>query len=405
MFVSILLFLSFLLPDLKNSSDYRNLLTYEPEELIFRDFSLIAYAKVYFNDPISYDYHLYECIKPAYYRRYYSSKYEYNLLFSGEQKVIGSEGAKSIYFISSLIGTGKYYPVNDLMFTSLSIDLNPAFYRDKEDSWDSRITGEIQMGFGFGRMIPISPMDKAIKVQKELKKLRVITDSFSDEVLKGIADLISRKENYNDPRDFWREIERIIVSSGFLDGERLGAVPTIRLNEIFESNIPWNWNLPERTSFVYDFGKLYFRSIHKNLFGGRERGFEGEIYIGDRYLSIESNSNKIFLGGRFDYAYPLNSRLQISFNSISEFYTGDTLKWRKANVGTELTYEVFRQLFNRFSLKYNGLNPYITWIVSYGIDYLIEYKMILTVDFSLVYSERENDLRGNFSIGLNYLFF
>ena len=403
-FLSILILSSTFLSNFENSSDYKNLLTYEPEVLIFQDFSLVGLTRVRFERLSIKDSYIYEWLNPVYYRRYYSNKYEYDLSVSCKEVIYGYNYKDTKLYINfGFQGIGKYYPINELLFTSLSFNLIPEFY--KEDSWNKRFFGETQVGFGFGRMIPISPMDKAIKIQKELLELGVITDSFPDEILKEIADIISQKANYNDPRDFWRELEWIIISSGLTEGEKLGAASTIRLNEIFITYIPWNWSFPERTRDIYDLRGSYFRSVYKNLLEGRERGFEVEIYIGDRYRSNHSKSNNIFLGGRFDYSYPLSPKLQISFNSIGEFFTGDTLKWRKANVKSELTYEVYRKLFTRFGFRYNGLNPYYLWVISHGFDYLIEYKMVLSTDFSLIYSADKNDFYGRFSLGLNYLFF
>jgi hypothetical protein len=401
-FLPILTISSTFLSSFENSSDYKNLLTYEPELLVFQDFSLVGFTRVDFKKLSIKDSYILEWLNPVYYRKYYSNKYEYDLSVSGKEIIYYYKDTK-LYINLWLQGIGQYYPINELLFTSLSFNLIPELY--KGDSWDRRFTGEIKMGFGFGRMIPISPMDKAINIQKELLGLGVITDSFSDEILKEIANIISQKANYNDPRDFWMELERIIVSSGLTEGEKLGAAPTIRLNEIFITYIPWNWSVPERTRDIYDLSGSYFRSVYMSLLEGREKGFEVEIYIGDRYKSNYSKRNNLFLGGRFDYSYPLSQKLQISFNSISEFFTGDTLKWRKANVKTELTYEIYRRLFSRFGLRYNGLNSNYLWVISHGFDYLIEYKMVLSTDFSIIYSADKNDFYGRFSLGLNYLFF
>lgn len=404
MFLTIIIFSTFFAPELDSSSNYKNLLTYEPEKLIYHAFSIFINTRLRLIDMEMDDYCLSEYLSSGYQRRYYSPEFEYKLAITGRQNISVYENSKRYHFDFGINGMGEYYILDGLFSGSFHFGMNPRVY--KLDKWHKFLSGEVQIGLGLGRLIPIAPMDKALKIQKELIESGVITESFAIETLKEIANLIALQSNYNDPREFWNELESVIANSGLIEGNKLGAAATIRLNEILKSNITWNLSYPRLGGYRYFGGPLAIpKDFPEIVLSERMRGFEVEVYLGGRYRSGGNYEDNFFIGGRFDYSYPLSPKLQISFNSISELFPGDTIKWRRARVKTELSYEIYRRLFSRLRLSYNGLNTAELWTITAGLDYLIEYKMLLSPDISFIYSNRDNKLYMRFFLGFKYQFF
>ncbi len=389
----ILAFLGFSLPQLYDTAGYKYLLQYEPDVVSYEDLSLRISGGGYFLYSEYDDVTEYSSL--SYLKRYYSHKIDYLLSVNPFQSIYKYDEDRMFDIGISLSGYGKYYPIPNYFFGSLGGKFRSIFRRDSLNQ--SSISGEFTAGVGIGRIIPLSPMDKALRIEQELMELGVISNPLFREDIKRIADQIGKKEEYNDPRDFWRELESSITKSEQIEDNRLGAVLTIRIR-----------NIIKMPSFSYRKYKRYPAL--------RCRGFEGEIYGGYLYRNpfpslYYKKVNKNFIGVRFDYSHPLSVRLQFTFSSIGELFLLESLDLRQATIKSDLTYEVLNRLFTTWEIEYSRRDissdviDYIEiWESSLECRYFIEYKMSVFLKNDLIYSPESREYKFRLSTGFNYYF-
>jgi len=401
----IFIFLGFNLSPLYDTTDYKYLLQYEPGVISYQDLDFFGIGRGYFRKSLLPRTETYFSLR--YFKKYYSRKADYFLSIRPSPSIYIREDNTSLGFNLSVNGDWNYYPLKDYFFTLLGGDFTGVWYNRESVRYYS-VSGEIRAGIGVGRIIPIMPIYKALKIEQELMNLGMLTGSLSKDKLEEIADQVRERGEYDDPRHFWRDLESVIVNSEQFKENNLGAVPTIRIDKIL-SSYPYmhRYYLENKYVDIFEIVPKRFEAVYPYR---RGRGFKGELYFGNLYNKhyvtscYDRESNKNFVGARFNYSHPLSINLQFSFNSIAEVFITDSIYWRKAAIEVDLTYELFNQMFTYWKYNYNGLGKWLGR-TSLGFIYYIDYKMALELRGEVLYSEKNNDFKGEIFLGFNYLFF
>jgi hypothetical protein len=244
-------------------------------------------------------------------------------------------------------------------------------------------------------MIPLSTAYKALKIEEELIELDELYENFSTEDLNRVTEFLRNRSRYLDVREFWADFENIIKDLKGLNSNRLGAVPTIRINEIINGS-----------SYVY--------SMQRN------RGYDIRSYVGFEFSKNnatipETSHAKFFLGGNLNYSRPLSTKLQFLLDSEVETYISDSVGIKSISVSYSLYYEVLKKLYLAFSSKYSkniyryedGTNrEYVS--VSLAPTYYIQYRMSVRLRGTYYYyinDPYDDTYRGSLSASINYYIF
>ena len=90
---------------------------------------------------------------------------------------------------------------------------------------------QVTAGLGYGRVVNVTPMARAIRVIQELRKRGSLTGDPADEIYQSVAEIISKEDEYRskygsaDYEQYWIEdIEKALMASGMAKGSgSLGA--------------------------------------------------------------------------------------------------------------------------------------------------------------------------------------
>ncbi|MGB0867106.1 MAG: hypothetical protein ACPGSC_11390, partial [Granulosicoccaceae bacterium] len=105
-------------------------------------------------------------------------------------------------------------------------------------------SAEVLGGVGYGRVINATPLAKALRVMEDFQRFGLLTAYPSDVVMMEIAQIINKEEEYeskygtDDYRRVWYEaIETVLMGGGLINGDGLGALGVIKLDDILEEEI------------------------------------------------------------------------------------------------------------------------------------------------------------------------
>jgi len=406
-----LLFIISFLASVNDSIGYNYLMEYDPGIVSYHNLSVSGNG----------DYRFEELVAPrggsslgiGYYKRNYSLKNDWYLRMApgGRFYRISEENRLDASLKSE--GDYKIYPVTIPVFLS-SGGYFYGLWREGLDGEDSDyygIEGELKTGIGFGRMIPLSTAYQALKIEEELIELGKLDENISKEELKQITDFLRNSSRYLDAREFWRDFEDIIKNLKGFNSDRLGAVPTIRINEIINGSV-----------FAYAV-KGREETLIRSAFPysvNRDRGFEIKGYAGFDFVKRsaidfdESNEN-FFLGGNFTYSRPLSTKLQFLFDSEVETYVSDSVRIKSIDISSSFYYEVLKKLYMTLDCKYNkDINRYNGreeeyLLVSLSPTYYIQYRMSFslrgTYYYYIEYPSIDSRYRGFLSASFRYYIF
>jgi hypothetical protein len=346
-----------------------------------------------------------------YYRRVYSRSKDFYFWVQPYQYFDFYEGYFSLSSRGYLIGTFQWYPLSFPIFTLIQGDLNGDYSKRQGTDILKSGVAEVEVGLGFGRIIPLYDAYKTLKVEEELINLGELSGKFDRRDLEKISEQIIRKEKYLDERDFWKDLDSIITETENFKNDRLNAVSAIRINRILGTSLRTKLS---RISYL----------------SGVDRGYETGLYLGYNYryysrideIGDEDYANKekeIYAGVRYDVAHPISVKLNLYGHSSGEAYLSDSLGFKEINLKAGLNYEVFNSFFSDFSIEYsNNTRRYYTWdredeerfSLIWRNLYYIDYKLSISVNGSFAYSLRRGDdhtnlFRGSLSSSLNYNFF
>ncbi|MDA1192711.1 MAG: hypothetical protein O3A46_13645, partial [Candidatus Poribacteria bacterium] len=110
---------------------------------------------------------------------------------------------------------------------------------------DDRPAVNTTVGIGWGRFINATALRRAVRIDTFLVNEGVTSERMPKQTMLDLAHIIDREEEYRDTHgDFaykkawYDDMEETIRSSGKLDGESLGAVGVLRIDEVlFQENI------------------------------------------------------------------------------------------------------------------------------------------------------------------------
>lgn len=365
-----LLFLISFVASVNENIGYNYLMEYYPEVVSYHKSSISGGG--YYDFEESEAGQTYTSTTISYYKRYYSLGNDLNLKMTpGVQfRRLNSEN----YITTYLGGYGDYkiYPTTIPFFVSFGADFSGSWNTGPSFT-DYSTGGEFKAGIGFGRMIPLSTAYEALKIEEELIELEELDENFSTEDLNRITEFLRNSNRYLDEREFWADFENIIKESRGFNSDRLGSVPTIRIDEIINS------------------GSRYLYSMQRDR-GYDIRGYAGFEFSKNNITIPETSRGKFFLGGNLIYSRPLSTRLQFLFDSEIETYVSDSVGIKSIDISSSFYYEVLKKLYLTFSFAYskdiyrygNGTNrEYID--ISLNPTYYIQYRMSVRLGGSFRY--------------------
>ena len=131
--------------------------------------------------------------------------------------------------------TFRYYPIEDaLLFAFGGLEASMA-------TGQPRPGIDVRVGVGIGRFSDVTPLAKAITIQKELIGLGALADPVSDDVLLAVAGAIGRRIEYELLKELVADIESLIeaVSGVDLDARALLTIEEIILATGDERRCGW----------------------------------------------------------------------------------------------------------------------------------------------------------------------
>jgi len=204
-----------------------------------------------------------------------------------------------------------------------------------------RIASDVTAGTGYGRFIDATALAKAVRIEEQLLKEKLLTDHLPKETMIRIANIIEREAEYRDKYKevyevYWlKDIEQELEKSGKLKGEKLSAIGVFRIRQVLITT-------PDTTA---------------------------------------PGVPRFALSGRF--SYPIGWRMQI--NTLGELYTPMDSTFFK-NFAARLTFDYIYELSNR-----------INFILGYTLDADATTTSVVThfIDASFLYY-----VESNVSIGI-----
>ncbi len=210
-------------------------------------------------------------------------------------------------------------------FGSLGVKADGSF-----DELDTRLS----VGLGYGRVTNVTPMARAIRLVRELRKRGAISGSLSKANYRAIADIVSRRNEYQSThgskakfyQQHWiGDVENILKSSG-VAGAGLNAAGILGARDV-----------------------LIDEGMFTRKYGWKVRA--GLSYVGSDFSGISDNPG-VLLGG--EYHIPLSNDKQ--FSNIAEITTTfDDQNAYSLNNHMRLTYELDDRIdwINSWNLNYN----------------------------------------------------
>lgn len=168
------------------------------------------------------------------YSRYFNSlpyAWDINLHGVGSTRRMGQGVQENTYNLVAGPGIRKYFnPERDIFYSG---DLRATANSDFD-----RPTIEITPGIGYGRFVRVTPLAQALRIQEFLLDEGVILAQLPDRTLIALAQVLERQGEFETQfgdryKVKWFEaMENVIADSGLFTGEGLGAVGSLRIDEV-----------------------------------------------------------------------------------------------------------------------------------------------------------------------------
>lgn len=168
------------------------------------------------------------------YSRYFNSlpyAWDINLHGVGATRRTGEGVQEKTYSLVAGPGIRKYFDSERDIFYSGDL-------RATANSDFDRPTVEITPGIGYGRFIRVTPLAQALRIQEFLLAEGVIVAQLPEETLIGLAQILERQGEYETQFGdrykvkWFEDMEGVIAASGMFVGEGLGAVGSLRIDEV-----------------------------------------------------------------------------------------------------------------------------------------------------------------------------
>jgi len=121
--------------------------------------------------------------------------------------------------------TFRYYPMEESLLFAFG-DLQASIATGQ-----LRPGVEVRFGGGLGRFYDVTPMAKAVQMQRELLNLGVLSGNLSNDVLMAVAGIIGRSIEYETVKELVADIETLVEADAAVE---LDAQATLTLEEIVQ---------------------------------------------------------------------------------------------------------------------------------------------------------------------------
>lgn len=261
-------------------------------------------------------------------RFYNSLPFAYDLTFNGVGTTTRTSSDKqhNAYNFVANGGVRKYFsPEGDLFY-----------------SLDSRITGnndydqpavEATPGVGYGRFIAVTTLAQAVRIEAFLRQENVITGPLPKQTLIDVAQVIERQSEFEtDYGDrykvhWFQAIESAIAKSGLFAQEGLGAVGTLRVDEVlFQEHVNpryvgWDARAGVRVELVnpYDGVGRQDPGLSLRARYSMPLGWVSQVDADVQYTSPftgDFGGNVFTLTGTLNYLYELSNRIDFTASNI-----------------------------------------------------------------------------------------
>jgi hypothetical protein len=232
------------------------------------------------------------------------------------------------YTASASATADNYFQPNSkggFWFGSIGVKANDSF-----DDLDTRLSA----GLGYGRVTNVTPMARAIRLIRELRRRGTVSGTLSKESYRAIADIVARQDEYQSKygskskyyQQHWiGDIEKVLKSAG-IAGAGLNAAGILGARDV-----------------------LIDEGMFTRKYGWKVRA--GLSYVGSDFSGITNNPG-VLLGA--EYHKPLSNDKQ--FSNVSEITTTfDDSNAYSLNNDMSLTYELDDRIdwINKWNLNYN----------------------------------------------------
>lgn len=239
-----------------------------------------------------------------------------------------AENAYNLMFNSS---ANKYFSEVSDYFATGSTRLE---YRKLAGAGADDPYWDVTVGVGRGRTIDATVLKQAIRMNEDFRKYKVVNRDLPDAALLELASVIDRESEYRsrygpvEYRKYWYgDMERVVADSGVLEGDDLGAIGIIRIEEI----------LNEPT-------------------GRRFYGSEISANVGVVISDFAGNSGDPLARLLYNWARPVGIDLQLTNNASVATVFQDDQTWNFNDV-----FRVYYELSNR-----------VDWDNSVTLNYLVQ---------------------------------
>ena len=263
------------------------------------------------------------------YRRYFNSlPYAWDLNFHGvgvTRRNADDEQEGSYNFVAGP-GIRKYFnPEADLFYSGeLRVTGNSDF---------DRPTVDFTPGVGSGRFIRVTPLAQAVRIQEFLLDEGLITGFLPDETLVELAQVIERRDEFETrfgdryKVKWFEEMERVISKSGKFTHDGLGAVGSLRVDEVLfqehvnERFIGWDLRTGVRFEALTKDADTDRQDpgLSLRLRYSRPVGWDSQFDISAQYTSpftSDFGSNIFTLSSSLNYLYEVTNRVDFTISNI-----------------------------------------------------------------------------------------
>ena len=217
----------------------------------------------------------------AVYRHFYSSlPFSWRVDVSGSGTKLDDETTHSIELDSQV---NKYFSDESNFFGYASLS---AAHVDGYKQIDS----EGSVGVGYGRYIAATAFYKAIRIDQFLVQEGILTGHLSRETLIELGNIIEREDEFENEygaryEPYWyEEMERVILASGRVDGDSIGAMGILRMDEV-----------------------LFEEVIHDRYYG-----WDVRVGVGHEITTFDESDPEGSTEARFSFAYPIALKSQLN---------------------------------------------------------------------------------------------
>lgn len=248
------------------------------------------------------------------------------------------------------------------------------------------------VGVGYGRVVNVTPMARAIRIVEELRKQGTVTSDPSNAAYQAIANVIAKEAEYSskhgskDYQQFWiADIENALQAAGVVKGGALGARSTIKSYDVL---------------------------VNENI-STRKHGWLVRAGLGAVLSDYDGETGKPALEVGAEYHLPLSNQTQFSNEAIFTTTLKDDDSSYIVNNEMSLTHELTDMIDweNKWLLNYNktdGSESTTTNALTSAFNYELTNQLDFNVTAALskvndnVDNNGNDDLDKRLTMGIKY---